>query len=142
MTGIDRKVKKTFLRITRNLFNWFWWSFFKMTGTIRSTKQKKDHWNRITRSQDNFFYLWIESESNSDQIVKILIWSNPFRTLMFLIIKFYKHIKYGYWNRNLLKLFSFRYIRNIVLGVCLFFPKPKTRFQNQNMPEIIISFHY
>ena len=52
---------------------------------MRSTKQKKDHRNRITRSRDNFFCLRIESESSPDRIAKIPIRSDPFGTL-FLIV--------------------------------------------------------
>ena len=79
---IDRKVKNRFLRLSRELLNRFWRSFFKMTRATRSTKQKKDHWNRITRSRDNFFCLRIESESSPDRITKIPIRFDPCRTIV------------------------------------------------------------
>ena len=56
--------------------------FKKLWGQWDLQNKKKVHQNQITRSWDNFFCHRIESESSPDRIAKILIQSDPCRTLL------------------------------------------------------------
>ena len=74
--------KNLFLRLSCDPPVRFRRSFFVVTKTTSSIQQKKDRWDRITGSRDNFFQVWIESKSSLDWIAKIWSESDPYETLL------------------------------------------------------------